>query len=162
MTEIQDIAVRLGETLVEREMTISVGEIDTGGLIGSRLMAVPGATRFFKGGIICYGGTLMREVVQIPPSLLEEKGAVSPEVTTTLARQVRALSDADITIAQSGITGPTGGRSGRPVGMVYIALVERDGTEIVVQENWDSPDRYGNMLKTTERALRLALEHLSG
>lgn len=104
----------------------------------------------------------MREVVQIPPSLLEEKGAVSPEVTTTLARQVRALSDADITIAQSGITGPTGGRSGRPVGMVYIALVERDGTEIVVQENWDSPDRYGNMLKTTERALRLALEHLSG
>ena len=52
MTEIQDVAVRLGETLAEREMTISVGEIDTGGLIGSRLMAVPGATRFFKGGII--------------------------------------------------------------------------------------------------------------
>ena len=65
MTEIQDVAVRLGETLAEREMTISVGEIDTGGLIGSRLMAVPGATRFFKGGIICYGGTLMREVVQL-------------------------------------------------------------------------------------------------
>ena len=125
-------------------------------------MAVPGATRFFKGGIICYGGTLMREVVQIPQSLLEEKGAVSAEVATTLAHKVRALSDADITIAQSGITGPTGGRSGRPVGMVYIALVERDGTEIVVQENWDSPDRYGNMLKTTDRALRLVLEHLSG
>ena len=162
MTEIQDLAVRVGDRLVEREMTISVGEIDTGGLIGSRLMAVPGATRFFKGGIICYGGTLMREVVKISPDLLQEKGAVSPEVATALAHQVRELSDADITIAQSGITGPTGSRSGRPIGMVYIALVGRDNTEIVIQENWDSPDRYGNMLKTTERALRLVWEHLTG
>ena len=104
----------------------------------------------------------MRDVVKVPADLISEKGAVSPEVALALAKGVRELADSDITIGQSGITGPTGGRSDRPVGLVYIALAAKDGREVVIQENWDSPDRYGNMLRTTERALRLVLDFLEG
>ena len=158
MTEIQPLAEAVARLLVEQSWTITVGEIDTGGLIGSRLMAVPGATRFFKGGVICYGGAFTRDVLQVSAELIQEKGMVSAEVTLEVAKRVRALADADVALGESGIAGPTG----RQPGLVYIALATRDGREVVVEENWDSPDRYGNMQRTAERALRLVRDFLEG
>ncbi len=163
MTEQQDVAAEVANRLVERGWTISVGELDTGGLLGSRLIAVPGATRFFRGGLCCYENrSLLVDVANVPAALVEEKGAGSRETAVALAQGVRTLTDTDIALAESGWAGPTGGRHGQPPGLVYIALASRDGQGVLIEENWNSTDRYGNMQRTVERALRLALDFLEG
>jgi PncC family amidohydrolase len=163
MTKEQDVAVEVANRLRDRGWTISVGELDTGGLLGSRLIAVPGATRFFRGGLCCYENrALLVNVAKVPAALVEEKGAGSPETALALAQGVRALTDTDIALAESGWAGPTGGRHGQPAGLVYIALASRDGQTVLIEENWHSTDRYGNMQRTVERALRLALDFLAG
>lgn len=163
MSKQQDVAVDVADRLRERGWTISVGELDTGGLLGSRLIAVPGATRFFRGGLCCYENrSLLVNVANVPAALLEQKGAGSPETAMALAQGVRALTDTDIALAESGWAGPTGGRHGQPAGLVYIALACRDGQNVLIEENWHSTDRYGNMQRTAERALRLALNFLEG
>ncbi len=162
MTEQQGLAETVAQRLVEKGWTISVGELDTGGLLGSRLIAVPGATRFFRGGICCYESrSLLVDVARVPADLVQEKGPGSPEVALALAQGVRALTDTDIALAESGWAGPTGGRHGEPPGLVYIALASRNGQNVVIEENWNSADRYGNMQRTVERALRLALDFIS-
>ncbi|MFQ5873961.1 MAG: CinA family protein, partial [Dehalococcoidia bacterium] len=96
-----------------------------------------------------------------PADLVREKGPGSPEVALALARGVRTLTDTDIALAESGWAGPTGGRHGEPPGLVSLALASRDGQDVVIEENWKSTDRYGNMQRTVERALRLALGFIS-
>lgn len=163
MTAQQDVAEKVANRLVERGWTISVGELDTGGLLGSRLLAIPGATRFFRGGLCCYENrSFLVDIAKVPAALLEEKGAGSPETALALAQGVRALTDTDMALAESGWAGPTGGRHGQPPGLVYIALASREGQDILIEENWNSTDRYGNMQRTVERALRLALDFLEG
>ncbi|MFQ5933948.1 MAG: CinA family protein, partial [Dehalococcoidia bacterium] len=163
MGEEQSLAEDVARQLVKKGWTISVGEVDTGGLLGSKLMSVPGASRFFRGGIICYeSSALWNDIGGVPRSLMDEEGPGGPNVVKALARGVRALTDSDIALAESGWAGPTGGRSGKIPGEVTIALASRDGQEFVIEENWDSTDRAGNMDRTAERALRLALDFLEG
>ena len=126
-------------------------------------MSVPSASKFFRGGIICYESmTLWNDIGGVPRSLMDKEGPGGPNVAKALARGVRSITDSDIALAESGWAGPTGGHSGTIPGEVTIALASRDGTEIVIRENWNSTDRVGNMNRTADRALQLALDYLEG
>jgi nicotinamide-nucleotide amidase len=116
----------LGETLRKRQLTISVAESCTGGLIGHLLTNVPGSSDYFLGGIIAYSNESKRGLLGISSKTLETHGAVSDPTVQEMAKGVRERLDADIGLSVSGIAGPEGGTVKKPVGTVHIGLAADD------------------------------------
>lgn len=113
---------RLGERLRERGFTISVAESCTGGLLASRITEVPGASAYFRGGIVAYQNNVKERLLGVPTLVLAEKGAVSEETARAMAHGVRKLLRSDVGVAVTGIAGPDGGSVDKPIGLVYIAV----------------------------------------
>lgn len=105
---------------------LAVAESCTGGMLGSRITAIPGSSDVFLGGILAYDNSVKRELLGVPDNDLEQFGAVSEEVVMKMAESVRRLLRADIGIGITGVAGPGGGTAAKPVGMVWVAL---DGVE---------------------------------
>lgn len=112
----------VGKMLAERGETLALAESCTAGLIGERVTRVPGSSRYFLGGVICYSNESKIALCQVPRELIEARGAVSAEVAESLARAVRDLFGSSYGLAVTGIAGPTGGTPEKPVGLTYIAL----------------------------------------
>jgi len=114
-----------------RGATLAVAESCTGGLLAQRLTSVSGSSRSFVGGAIVYSNALKVEFADVPEELLEEYGAVSPEVAEALANGIRRKTQATLGVAITGIAGPTGGSAEKPVGLVYIALSNGLQTDLI-------------------------------
>jgi nicotinamide-nucleotide amidase len=119
----------VGYYLLMRQKTLSVAESCTGGLIAERLTSVPGSSQYFLCGMTCYSNRSKTDLANIPPLLIEMAGAVSPEVAKGLAEGVRLKSGASLGLGVTGVAGPTGGSSEKPVGLVYIALSSESEVE---------------------------------
>lgn len=117
----------VGRILTENRATIAVAESCTGGLLAERLTNVPGSSVYFLGGVVCYSNELKSRLVDVPPSMIEAKGAVSPDVALALAEGIRKLTGARLGIGVTGIAGPGGGSPEKPVGLVYIGLADERG-----------------------------------
>ncbi|RCG26970.1 nicotinamide-nucleotide amidohydrolase family protein [Streptomyces diacarni] len=107
--------------LTERGQTLAVAESLTGGLVAAELTAVPGASRAFLGSVTAYAAALKRDVLGVDGALLEERGAVDPEVARQMAQGVRTALGADWGVATTGVAGPEP-QDGQPVGTVYVAV----------------------------------------
>ena len=118
----------LGRRLRERGWTIAVAESCTGGLIGSLIAAVPGASDYFMGGVIAYADQAKRDLLDVAPDILERCGAVSEETAMAMAIAVREALHATLGLSITCVAGPSGGSEAKPVGLVYIGLANRDGT----------------------------------
>ncbi|HVD61558.1 MAG TPA: competence/damage-inducible protein A [Gemmatimonadaceae bacterium] len=101
---------------------IAVAESCTGGLLGARITSVPGSSAVFLGGVLAYDNSVKTELLGVDAAMIEETGAVSEVVAAAMARGVRTRLSADLGIAITGIAGPGGGTSEKPVGTVWIAL----------------------------------------
>ncbi|MDX6768332.1 MAG: CinA family nicotinamide mononucleotide deamidase-related protein [Elusimicrobiota bacterium] len=112
----------VGARLKARGLTLAVAESCTGGLVGGRLTAVPGASAWFKGGVIAYADAVKRRALKVPAAVLARRGAVSAECAAAMARGARASAGAAVGLAVTGIAGPGGARPGKPVGTVFIAV----------------------------------------
>ena len=121
---------RLAEALVERALTVAVGESATGGLLSWLLSSAPGASRYFLGGVTAYANEAKSEVLAVPDDAFAG-GAVSEPVALAMARGARELLHADVAIADTGIAGPGGATDTKPVGLFYVAISARDGYEAV-------------------------------
>ena len=119
----------VGELLAERSLTLATAESCTGGLIGARLTAVPGSSRYYRGGVVAYANEAKRDLLGVPEALLREHGAVSAQVARAMAEGARARLGADLALATTGISGPDGGTPEKPVGLVWIAFASKDGVE---------------------------------
>ena len=121
------------EEIVAHEMTlnqatVATAESCTGGLLAERLTRVPGSSSYFLGGVVCYSNDLKIAWTDVPAELIESKGAVSPEVAQALAQGIRRRVGATLGIGITGIAGPSGGSPEKPVGLVYIALADANGS----------------------------------
>ena len=120
-----------GYYLQMRGATVAVAESCTGGLIAERLTSVPGSSRYFLGGLVVYSNGLKTNLADVPPLLIEQYGAVSREVAAALAEGARDRCNATIGIGITGVAGPTGGSPEKPVGLVFHAIADEDGTDVV-------------------------------
>jgi len=108
------------ESCIEKKITIAVAESCTGGGLGKKLTAVPGASAVFKGGLICYSNEIKRDLLSVPEVILESEGAVSAACAESMVMGVRKLFKSDVAVAITGIAGPSGATDQKPVGLVFI------------------------------------------
>ncbi len=116
-----DLAGLVLTDLRARGWRLAVAESCTGGMVGSRLTAIPGASDTFVGGVIAYADESKIRDLGVPPEMLRAEGAVSEAVATAMAEGVARRFLAEASIALTGIAGPTGGTPAKPVGTVVIA-----------------------------------------
>ena len=110
----------VGRLLKERSLKIATAESCTGGLIASTITNVSGSSSYFERGIVCYSNAAKVEILHVDEDTIAEYGAVSLEVAMQMAEGVKSTSGSDIGLSVTGIMGPTGATTDKPVGLVYI------------------------------------------
>jgi PncC family amidohydrolase len=153
----ESVEARLGRLLTERGWKLAVAETTTGGLICSRIVAVPGSSRFLDRGVVAYSPEAKIQMLGVSEDLLREHGAVSGEVASALAEGVRDLSGATFGLAETGIAGPVQGRSHKPVGTAFVALASPQGTRYESLAFTGSRQQIREAI--AEAALSLCLNH---
>ena len=141
-----------------RGLTLAIAESCTGGMLGRRITAIDGSSRYFLGGAIVYSNEFKTLFANVPPLMIAEHGAVSEEVARALAEGIRDETDASIGLAITGIAGPTGGTPEKPVGLVYIGIADDKGSEVVKRQF--PGDRERIRLFATQQALDLLRRRL--
>jgi len=113
-----DVAEVILQKLRSLNKSLAVAESCTGGMVGSRFTDIPGASKVFKGGVICYNNEIKESLLGIPDSLLEQHGAVSAECAVAMATAVAEIMETDYALSITGFAGPEGGNE--PAGTIYF------------------------------------------
>ena len=121
-TSIEVAAARLGDLLRRRGWRLASAESCTGGLIAAACTALAGSSDWFERGFVTYSNAAKAESLGVPAALINAHGAVSEEVACAMAAGALAHSAAQLAVAVTGIAGPGGAVSGKPVGTVWLAL----------------------------------------
>jgi nicotinamide-nucleotide amidase len=146
--------------LTEQNMTLAVAESCTGGLITDRITNVPGSSTFLERGVVVYSNRAKIELLSVPSEVIEREGAVSEKTALLMVTGVRKLAKTDVGLAVTGIAGPTGGTEEKPVGTVFIALANEEGS--FCRELHFRWDRRRNKEMTAQVALELLRRLLVG
>lgn len=120
------IEAAIGQLLLARKMTLSVAESFTGGRIASQITSIPGASAYYRGGVLPYATDVKISVLGVPEELIRKHSVVSAEVAGSMAARVKQLLHTDFAIATTGNAGPTKGDSDADIGQVYIAIATPD------------------------------------
>jgi len=158
--EINTLVVSIGQLLEARNARLTTAESCTGGLLAKCLTDVPGSSAWFEYGFVTYGNSAKENMLGLNPELLERHGAVSQEVCEAMALAAHAVSDADISVAITGIAGPDGGSEDKPVGTVWLAWLGPGRRATCRMERFDG-DRTEIRRQTVIAALKGILKHLA-
>lgn len=153
------LATRVGERCLAIAARIATVESCTGGLIGHALTEVPGSSAYYLGGFVTYSDAAKQTMVGVPADVLAAHGAVSAQTALAMAIGGRDRTGADIGVSVTGIAGPDGGSSAKPVGLTYVAVADREGGE-VRRFVW-SGSRADNKRSSAQAALELVLERMA-
>ena len=148
----------IGDLLRQRGLTLGVVESATGGLISHLITNVPGSSDYYKGSITAYSNETKVKVVDVKEDTINKYGAVSSQVAEEMAQGGREVLAVDICLADTGIAGPYGATTGKPVGLFYLGLSHQGGT--YSQEHHFPEDREQNKKAAAETALTWLKEYL--
>ncbi len=146
----------LVQQFLKSKLTLAVAESCTGGLLGAVLTSVPGVSNVFKGGAICYANEIKNRILGVSNRILDSDGAVSDACARAMACGVRELFATDVAVAITGIAGPGGGSSEKPVGLVYICVTNAANT--ISRDFEFSGDRKAIREHSVRCALRMLAE----
>jgi len=141
-----------------RGLQLAAAESCTGGFISAALTAIPGSSDVFERGFVVYSNRAKTELLDVPPEMIAEHGAVSAMVARTMADGALAHSAADIAVSCTGIAGPGGGSEAKPVGLVYLGLARRGAKSRDFECRFGDLSRDEIRIKTVLAALQLVLE----
>src|SRR5215472_10720868 len=159
MRELVSIAERIAERLVARKQTIAVAESSTGGLISAALLAVPGASAYFKGSAVVYTRDARRLLTDIPDEAMNQIRSASEAYARLLAEQMRRRFSCVWGLSETGATGPSGNRYGDAAGHSCMAVAGTQTNAMTLETG--SNDRLGNMQAFASTALNFFLQQLS-
>ena len=141
--------IRLAETVLAdartQKLRIATAESCTGGLIAALLTEIAGASDAFERGFVTYSNSAKEQMLDVPPALIAEHGAVSEAVARAMAEGTLRNSEAQLAVAVTGVAGPGGDTAQKPVGLVHIAAA-REGRETLHQVH-----RFGTIGRTMIR-----------
>lgn len=146
--------------LWEKEKTVGTAESCTGGRIAEVIIAVPGASKYFKGGIISYTDDVKESVLGVDRKVLEEKTAVCEEVAIAMVMGACKVLSTDYAISATGIAGPAGGTKDIPVGTIWLACGSKD--KVVTMKVEEDHGRDINLAIATNKAMQMFLDFLKG
>jgi PncC family amidohydrolase len=150
------IETRLADLLRERDRTIAVAETFTGGLVTDIITNVPGASRFFLGGIVTYSDRSKVKSLGVKEATLRVNGAVSEQTASEMALGVREHFGSDYGIAITGLAGPGGASFGKPIGLVFFSFT--DGKTTMVDRMEFSGDRLNIKRAAASQILRMTVD----
>ena len=152
------ISREVNELLWEREKTVSTAESCTGGRIAEAIIAVPGASKYFKGGIICYVNEVKENLLGVSHDVLEEKTAVCEEVAIAMVKGACKTLNTDYAVAATGIAGPGGGTKEIPVGTIWLAVGTSDN--VITYKIEEDQGRDINLTIATTKAMQMLRDFL--
>lgn len=116
------IEVRVGEKLREAGETVAIAESLTGGLVASLLTDVPGSSDYFDRAVVAYSNRAKQAHLGVSRESLDASGAVSARVAREMAAGIRDAAETTWGVSTTGIAGPTGGSTDKPVGLVFVGV----------------------------------------
>ena len=151
----EDIPMELavGKLLKQKGKTVATAESCTGGYIAHLITSHPGSSAYFTGSVVSYDNAIKERILHVSAETLQTAGAVSEGAVQQMARSVLNIMQTDYAIAVSGIMGPDGGTTEKPVGMVWIAVADKE--KVVTKQFHFRFDRRRNIELTSISALNL-------
>ncbi len=149
----ENMALVIGRMLEKASQTLAVAESCTGGNIAHFITSNSGSSAYFKGGVIAYSNEIKTKLLDVPAEMIKNYGAVSQQVAEAMAIGAQKALNADYSISTTGIAGPDGGTSEKPVGTVWIAVAGPSGVKsekFIFRHN-----RERNIIRSTQTALNL-------
>lgn len=156
----QALAEQLGNALLRLNSYCVTAESCTGGGIAKALTEIAGSSQWFDCAFVTYSNTAKKEMLGVSEALIATVGAVSKEVVCAMALGALENSQADYSVAVSGIAGPDGGSLAKPVGLVWMAWGKRQDGILAVQSFIFSGDRHEIREQAIAQALQVWLELL--
>ena len=150
----------VGRLLKERELRIAVAESCTGGGLANRITDINGSSKYFERGVVTYSNAAKVELLKVDEDVMLEKGAVSAEVAMQMAEGIKSISGADIGISLTGIMGPSGAVTDKPVGTVFIGYC--DDKVCTAKRFQFGEDRILNKHRATQAALDMIRRRILG
>ncbi|MBI2520473.1 MAG: nicotinamide-nucleotide amidohydrolase family protein [Bdellovibrio sp.] len=142
----------LVELCRQKNIKLAVAESCTGGLVAHKITMVPGASQIFLGAVVSYSNEIKKDILEVNPKTLQTHGAVSVEVASEMANNIRQHFKSDFALATTGIAGPEGGTTQKPVGLICIAIAGPDSSVITSTYNMKG-DREQLKERFSDRAL---------
>ncbi|MHA4810021.1 CinA family nicotinamide mononucleotide deamidase-related protein [Flavitalea flava] len=151
----QDLTIQqaLGQLLKEKGRTVGTAESCTGGYIAHLFTAIPGSSHYYKGSVVSYDNEVKEKVLKVGADTIARVGAVSEETVRQMVEGALSVLNTDYVVATSGIMGPDGGSTDKPVGTVWIAVGNH--RNIIAQKFFFRFDRQRNIELTATNALNL-------
>ncbi len=159
-TENEMLEEVIGKILKERGLTLAVAESCTGGLVSNMLTNIGGSSVYFERGVVSYSNAAKVEILKVNEDMIAENGAVSIEVARQMAEGIKSISGTDLGLSTTGIMGPTGATTDKPVGLVYIGIC--DDKVCTAKEFLFGDDRILNKQRAAQAALDMLRRHLLG
>ena len=159
MLQSQKLSKKLLKACFDKNLRLSTAESCTGGQLSANITGIPGSSNVFSHGFICYSNESKRKLLNVDDKTINSYGAVSYEtVKQMLAGLCSQAKSKTLTIAISGVAGPSGSES-KPVGLVFIGVkISSDDTENISEHNFGNIERNKIQEKSVHEALKMSLD----
>jgi len=152
--KINQVSEKLFLNCVNKNLILTTAESCTGGMISSAIVHINGSSQIFKSSVIVYSNDMKSKLLNIPKDLITKYGAVSEIVVHSMAKKSLEIVNSDVSIAVTGIAGPTGGSIDKPVGLVWVGIGTKE--KIITKKYQFNGNRLEIRQKTTQESLKLA------
>ena len=124
------ISQKIVRLLKKKKLKISFAESCTGGILSSTITSVNGSSKVFKLGLVTYSNQSKTKVLRIPKKIIKKYGSVSYQVCLAMVKNVSKIGETSMSVAITGIAGPSGGTKIKPVGLIYVGIKKGNRTEV--------------------------------